>query len=154
MLAGMPAAMANDALTVAHRTAARQQAERDHPGSELSLPSGSAINRITAGVKARRDRSRQVSICWPGLHPPGNFDRKKEYSFASAAASPLATLAGLEPLSGNWPQPCGPRTPVNATLSGRSYQAVARPTCIPPVTDKMRDAEQRGVVRALFSIDN
>jgi hypothetical protein len=58
-------------------------------GSELSFASGSAINRITAGVKARRDRSRQVSICWPGLHPPGkvSFERKKEYSIASATAS-------------------------------------------------------------------
>jgi hypothetical protein len=96
------AAMTDDALAVAQRAEARQEAERDHPGSELSLASGSAINRITAGVKARRDRSRQVSICWPGLHPPGNFDRKKEYSFASAVASPPATLAGLEPLFGNY----------------------------------------------------
>jgi hypothetical protein len=94
-----PAAVADDGLASARRTTAREQAQRNHPGSELSSVSGSAIKRITAGVKARRDRFRQVSICWPGLHPPGkvSFERKEEYSFASAVATCLATLAGLEP---------------------------------------------------------
>ena len=50
----VPAAMADDGLAAAHRATARQKAERDHPGSELSFVSGSAINRITAGVKVRR----------------------------------------------------------------------------------------------------
>jgi hypothetical protein len=51
-------AVTDDGLTLAHRAAARKQAQRNHPGSELSSVSGSAIKRITAGVKARRDRSR------------------------------------------------------------------------------------------------
>jgi len=55
----------------AHRAAARKQAQRNYPGSTLFSVSGNAIKRITAGVKARRDRSRQDLICWPGLHPPG-----------------------------------------------------------------------------------
>jgi len=35
-----------------------------------ALVSGSAIKRITAGVKARRDRRCQDSIIWSGLHLP------------------------------------------------------------------------------------
>jgi hypothetical protein len=73
------AAMADDGVAATHRAVTRQQAQRNYPGSELSFASGSAIKRITAGVKARRDRFRQVSIYWPGLHPPGRviFERKK-----------------------------------------------------------------------------
>jgi hypothetical protein len=52
------AAVADDGLGLAHRAAAREQAQGNHPGSELSSVSGNAIKRITAGVKARRDRSR------------------------------------------------------------------------------------------------
>jgi hypothetical protein len=46
--------MANDGVVMANRTAPRQKFQRDHPGSVLSIASGSAIKRITAGVKARR----------------------------------------------------------------------------------------------------
>jgi hypothetical protein len=94
------ASVADDGVASAHRAAAWEQAQRNYPGSELSSVSGNAIKRITAGVKARRDRSRQVSICWPGLHPPGkvSFERKKNTPLTSQAANmPLATLAGLEP---------------------------------------------------------
>jgi hypothetical protein len=44
----------NDGLGVAKRAHQRQKLKRDHPGSRLSCVSGSAIKRITAGVKARR----------------------------------------------------------------------------------------------------
>jgi hypothetical protein len=53
-----PPAVADDRLALAHRAAAREQAQWSYPGSELSSVSGSAIKRIRAGVKARRDRSR------------------------------------------------------------------------------------------------
>jgi len=41
----------------------------------------------------------EVSICWPGLHPPGkiSIQTKKEYCFPlPAASSPLRTLAGYK----------------------------------------------------------
>src|SRR5579863_2227022 len=47
-------AVADDRVVTANGTSPRQQLQRDHPGSMLSFASGSAINRITAGVKARR----------------------------------------------------------------------------------------------------
>jgi len=62
--------MADDRVVQAHRASPWEEIQRDHPGSMLSFASGSAIKRITAGVKARRDRPCQVSICWTGLHPP------------------------------------------------------------------------------------
>jgi hypothetical protein len=49
-----PSSMANDRVVVANRTSPRQEIQGDHPGSALSLACGSAIKRITAGVKARR----------------------------------------------------------------------------------------------------
>jgi hypothetical protein len=51
-----PASVADDRVLVADRTSARQlrQADLSYPGSALSSVSGSAIKRITAGVKARR----------------------------------------------------------------------------------------------------
>ncbi len=68
-LSGTPS-MADDRVVPANRTSPRQETQGDHPGSMLSFASGSAIKRITAGVKARRDRPCQDSISWPGLHPP------------------------------------------------------------------------------------
>jgi hypothetical protein len=47
-------AVADDRVVTANGTSPRQQLQRDHPGSMLSFASGSAIKRITAGVKARR----------------------------------------------------------------------------------------------------
>jgi len=44
----------NDRVVAAQRAQPRQQMQRNYPGSMLSLVSGSAIKRITAGVKARR----------------------------------------------------------------------------------------------------
>ena len=49
-----PPAVANDRLVLAERAQPRQEMQRHYPGSMLSLVSGSAIKRITAGVKARR----------------------------------------------------------------------------------------------------
>jgi hypothetical protein len=47
-------ALLSDCAVPANRTSPRQQVQRDHPGSKLSFTSGTAIKRITAGVKARR----------------------------------------------------------------------------------------------------
>jgi hypothetical protein len=46
--------MADDRVVVAYRASPRETVQGDHPGSMLSFASGSAIKRITAGVKARR----------------------------------------------------------------------------------------------------
>jgi hypothetical protein len=46
--------VADDGGVPAHWTSPRQEVQRDHPGTMLSFVSGSAIKRITAGVKARR----------------------------------------------------------------------------------------------------
>jgi hypothetical protein len=46
--------VADDRIASADWTSPRQQIQGDHPGSMLSFASGSAIKRITAGVKARR----------------------------------------------------------------------------------------------------
>jgi len=46
--------VADDRVVAAQRAQPRQQMQRNYPGSMLSLVSGSAIKRITAGVKARR----------------------------------------------------------------------------------------------------
>jgi hypothetical protein len=45
--------VADDRIVAANGTSPRKQVERDHPGSMLSLASGSAIKIIKAGVKAR-----------------------------------------------------------------------------------------------------
>ena len=49
-----PSSMADDRVVVANRASPRETVQGDHPGSMLSFASGSAIKRITAGVKARR----------------------------------------------------------------------------------------------------
>ena len=63
--------MADDRVAPTNWALPRQEVQGDHPGSMLSFVSGSAIKRITAGVKARRGPfSAKFSIRWPGLHPP------------------------------------------------------------------------------------
>jgi hypothetical protein len=47
-------AVTDDRVVVANRALPRKEAQGNHPGSMLSFASGSAIKRITAGVKARR----------------------------------------------------------------------------------------------------
>jgi hypothetical protein len=56
------AAVTNDRVLAANRTSAWQllQTDLNYPGSALSSAHGSAIKRITAGVKARRWSHRQV----------------------------------------------------------------------------------------------
>jgi len=49
-----PSSMADDRVVPANRTLPWKEVQWDHPGSMLSFTSGSAIKRITAGVKARR----------------------------------------------------------------------------------------------------
>jgi hypothetical protein len=46
--------VADDCAVSAQRAQPRQEIQRNYPGSMLSFVSGSAIKRITAGVKARR----------------------------------------------------------------------------------------------------
>ncbi len=46
--------VADDRAVVAQRAQPRQLMQGNYPGSMLSLVSGSAIKRITAGVNARR----------------------------------------------------------------------------------------------------
>jgi hypothetical protein len=60
-LASAPS-MANDRVVAANWTTPWQVLERNHPGSMLSSASGSAIKRITAGVKAAADCRCQLSI--------------------------------------------------------------------------------------------
>jgi hypothetical protein len=55
-------AVADDGVVKADGASSRQKRQRNHPGSLLSFPSGSAIKRTTAGVKAAADRRCQVSI--------------------------------------------------------------------------------------------
>jgi hypothetical protein len=88
--------VADDRVVMAKRTYPRQQSERNHPGSILSSGSGSAIKRITAGVKARRDRSLLKSDLLAGPSPSGkiSFERKKNTAF-----DPHARL----PHSKHWP---------------------------------------------------
>jgi hypothetical protein len=56
----------DDGTLAANRAQPGEQFQRDlgHPGSVLFSGSGSAIKRITAGVKAGPDRRCQVSIWW------------------------------------------------------------------------------------------
>jgi len=60
-LASAPS-MANDRVAATNWATPRQALQRNHPGWMLFSASGSAIKRITAGVKAAVDRPCQVSI--------------------------------------------------------------------------------------------
>jgi hypothetical protein len=51
-----PSSVSYDRVIPANGTSPRQEVQRDHPESPLSSASGSAIKRITAGVKAAADR--------------------------------------------------------------------------------------------------
>ena len=54
--------VADDRVIKANGASPREKFQGDYPGSALSSASGSAIKRITAGVKAAADRPCQVSI--------------------------------------------------------------------------------------------
>jgi hypothetical protein len=49
-----PLSVADDRVVMANGTSPWKAIQRNYPGSMLSFVSGSAIKRITAGVKARR----------------------------------------------------------------------------------------------------
>ena len=90
---------ADDREVPANWTPPWQVVQWDHPGSVLSFASGSAIKRITAGVKAAADRSLRKfrSAGRAFTLRQSQFRTKKEYCFALAPASPsLGTLAGLK----------------------------------------------------------
>jgi hypothetical protein len=98
-----PPTVADDCLVLANRTPPWQEGQWDHPGSLLSFVSGSAIKRITAGVKAPpRPSTVKVSICWLGLHPPAKVSFKRKRILLSVSVEgcdpfppPLAGIKGL-----------------------------------------------------------
>jgi hypothetical protein len=99
-----PTAMAHDGLVAASGTPPRQQLQgkRRHPDSGLFSPSGSAIKRIKAGVKARPRNAPPRLNLGAGLHPPVKSARtKKEYLFRShprfAALSTKGTSERIRP---------------------------------------------------------
>ena len=91
-----PPSMSDDRVVVANRTPPRQKVQRDYPGSMLSFASGSAIKRITVGVKARRDRSLLSFDLLAGPSPSGkvSFERKKNTAFAGLPPTTLTHNIG------------------------------------------------------------
>jgi hypothetical protein len=87
-----PPSVADDRLVLADRTSPWQEVQRDHPGSILSLLSGSAIKRITAGVKAPADSRLQTIDLLAGPSPSrqNQIQTKEEYCFRLPAASHLS----------------------------------------------------------------
>ena len=85
-----PPSVTDDRVLPADGTLPRQEGQRDHPGSTLSFASGSAIKRITAGVKAAADRPCQVSICGPAFTlPVKSVSNEKRILLSLAARPPL-----------------------------------------------------------------
>jgi hypothetical protein len=91
-----PSSMPDDRVVLAKGTSPRQEVEGDHPGSMLSFASGSAIKRITAGVKARR---------WFSL--PGLLRRPAftllVYSLSNERKKAALNWRPQAPHSGHWP---------------------------------------------------
>ena len=73
-----PSSVANDRVIPAHRTSPGQEAQRDHPESPLSSAPGSAIKRITAGVKAAADRPCQSFDLRPAFTLPAKSDSNEK----------------------------------------------------------------------------
>ena len=94
-----PPAVADDRVVSASGTSPRQEVQGDHPGSMLSLASGSAIKRITAGVKACRRPSLPSFDLGIGLHPPGkvSLERKRILLSIAGCYPSLIPLAGIKP---------------------------------------------------------
>ena len=87
--------MANDRFVAADWTTPRQQVQCDHPGSALSSASGSAIKRITAGVKAAADRRCQVSIWGPAFTlPVKSVSNEKRILLSVSRREPLIQNIG------------------------------------------------------------
>jgi hypothetical protein len=81
--------VADDRVITANRASPREKVQRDHPGSALSSASGSAIKRITAGVKAAADRPCQSFDLRPAFTLPAkSVSNEKEYCFPALAATP------------------------------------------------------------------
>jgi len=93
-----PSAVPNNRVPSTERKLARQQSQRNYPGSRLSFLSGSAIKRIKVGVKALfADSSAKIRSANLSLHPPVKLaSNEKEYRFALLVANPsLGALAGF-----------------------------------------------------------
>ncbi len=88
----------DDAVAITNGAVARQlrQADLSYPGSALSSVAGSAIKRITAGVKARRWSNRQSFEPATGLHPPArtSVERKKNERIRAHKMRSFLRLAG------------------------------------------------------------
>ena len=94
-----PSPVADDVSRLADRTSARQLRQTDlgYPGSVLSSAHGSAIKRITAGVKACRWSPAKFDPA-TGLHPPAqtSVERKKNERILDATPTcSLMRLAGF-----------------------------------------------------------
>src|SRR4051794_9370818 len=86
--------MADNGIVATQRTPPREQLqpERRHPGSVLSSVSGSAIKRITAGVRAAPDRRCQVSIGGPAFTLPVSKSRTKKNTAFNRRTPPANQL--------------------------------------------------------------
>ena len=95
----------DDGPLAANRAQPGEQFQRDlgHPGSVLFSGSGSAIKRITAGVKAGPDRGCQVSIWWLAftLQVKSVPNEKRISRSAYCPHDLVSTLAGLKRLFGH-----------------------------------------------------
>ena len=91
-------AVADDGVSTANGTSPRQQAQRNHPGSVLSSASGSAIKRITAGVRAAADRPCQSFDLRPAFTlPVKSVSNEKRILLSGSCRYPsLRTLAGFQ----------------------------------------------------------
>jgi len=92
-----PSSVANDRVLLANGTSPRQETQRDHPESLLSSASGSAIKRITAGVKAAADRRCQSFDLRPAFTLPAkSVSNEKRILLSGLWRDPsLRTLAGF-----------------------------------------------------------
>src|ERR1051326_2197370 len=92
-----PSSVANDRVFLADGTSPRQAVQWNHPGSMLSFASGSAIKRITAGVKAAADRPCQSFDLRPAFTlPVKSVSNEKRILLSDVGRDPsLRTLAGF-----------------------------------------------------------
>ena len=131
-LASAPS-MANDRVAVTNWTTPRQALQRNHPGSMLSSASGSAMKRITAGVKAAADRSLPSFDLRTGLHPPGkvSLERKQNTAFQGSPRAPLARDIGrlFCVLAARPWRPALPHGPVTGVYSATGRTAKNNPDC-------------------------
>jgi hypothetical protein len=91
-----PPAMAHDGLMAANRTPSRQQlqGERRHPDSGLFSPSGSAIKRIKAGVKARPLNAPPKAQSGCGTSPSGKVSsNEKRIPLSNCSCPRFAALS-------------------------------------------------------------